>query len=100
MEGSLGSPLAYSLKMKRSTLSISLLILGGALVGCGSEQAPGYDSASMEAAKALDKAGNDISKLTPEQRAALEKAATQGRPSGGGMVSTNGGSGAPPNTGG
>ncbi|MGV3615365.1 MAG: hypothetical protein ACO1SV_08530 [Fimbriimonas sp.] len=81
--------------MKRPTLSILLVALGALLVGCGEEQAPGYDSASREAAEALAKANNDISKLTPEQRAALEKAANRTRPDGGAMVSTNGGTGAP-----
>ena len=74
--------------------------LAGALIGCGSESAPGYDSASKEAAEALAKNGNDISKLTPEQKAALESAAVKTRPTGG-MSSTNGGGGTaspPPGT--
>lgn len=67
-------------------LLLTPLVLGSILVGCGSEQAPGYDSASKDAAEALAKNGNDMSKLTPEQKAALEKAA-KSYPGGNGAIS-------------
>lgn len=87
--------------MKATRTPLLLIPLAALLIGCGSEQAPGYDSASKEAAEALVKNGNDITKLTPEQRAALEGAAKKSRPSGG-MISTDGGggSGAPAPSGG
>lgn len=67
--------------MTEAVRRIGLRALGLALVamtvlaGCGSSDAPGWDSESKAAAEALNKAGNDISKLTPEQRRALERAA-------------------------
>lgn len=71
--------------MKYALLASLSIVLSGGLAGCSSsEQAPGYDSASRDAAEALAKNGNDITKLTPEQRAALQKAA-QGYPGGGGV---------------
>jgi hypothetical protein len=81
--------------MKPRTLSFLLLALAGVLIGCGSEQAPGYDAASREAAEVLVRNNNDITKLTPAQRAALERAAKQ-FPGQGGMLSTNGGGGSTP----
>jgi len=72
--------------MKQALLSLILIAAVGVLGGCSSsEQASGYDSASRDAAEALAKNGNDITKLTPEQRAALQKAA-QGYPGGGGVA--------------
>ncbi|GEM_PF-6629746 len=66
-------------------------LLVAALVGCASsEQAPGYDAASRRAAENLAKAGNDINKLSAEDRAALEKSA-KGYPGGGGMQAPAGG---------
>ncbi|RYG22574.1 hypothetical protein EON82_16710 [bacterium] len=82
--------------MKNYALSLVILSVLAVLIGCGSEQAPGYDAASKDAAEALAKNGNDITKLTPEQKAALEKAATQTRPNGS-MLSTNGGGAGSPN---
>ena len=74
---------------------ISSLFVALVLAGCSSsEQAPGYDAASKDAAEALAKNGNDLTKLTPEQRAALEKA-SKGYP-GGSMQSTTGGAGSAP----
>jgi hypothetical protein len=76
-------------------LSLAVVCVG---TGCSSsEQAPGYDAASRDAAEALAKNGNDITKITPEQRAALQKAA-QGYPGGGG-VQAGGPGGAPASSG-
>ncbi len=68
------------------------LMTATAVIGCGSNDAPGWDSASKSAAENLVKNGNDIQKLSPEDRAALEKAA--GNREGRGMYSTTTG-GAP-----
>ncbi len=82
-------------KMKKAFLSSLTLAATILLVGCGSEKAPGYDAASSRAAENLAKAGNDLSKLSAEDRAALEKAA-KGYPGGGGVQGTTGGGGGAP----
>lgn len=69
---------------KMKFVTFSTFIVGSViLAGCGSEQSTGYDSASREAAEAMAKNGNDITKLTPEQRSALENAAKASRPESG-----------------
>lgn len=69
---------------KQAITTLLIAVLGAALVGCGSNDAPGWDSESKAAAEALNKAGNDLSKITPEQRAALERAAGAAPGGGGG----------------
>ena len=80
---------------KQSLVALLALIASVALLGCGSNEAEGWDSASRSAAENLAKNGNDINKISPEDRAALEKAAGGGEGRGmqssttGGAAATN-----------
>lgn len=57
-----------------------LVVTASCLVGCSSNQAPGWDGENRRALDALEKANGDLSKLSEADRKALEKIAPPGQP--------------------
>ena len=66
--------------MLRKILFFTLAAAAFALAGCGSEQADGWSSENKHLYDSLEKVHGDVTKLSPEDKAAYDKISPPGTP--------------------